>query len=65
MAHPWWKEGRKAAVEWWVTMTNGGADVTLAGEFLLVFDGQGLVRDLREYWHYSEGQIEPPPGWGE
>jgi hypothetical protein len=57
-------EGRRAAVEWWVTMRNGGADVTLAGEFLLVFDDQGLCRELREYWHFSEGRLEPPLGWG-
>jgi len=57
--------GRYAAVEWWVTMRNGGADVTLAGEFLLVFDEQGLCRELREYWHFNEGRIEPPSGWGE
>ncbi len=57
-------EGNRAAVEWWVTMRNGGMDVTLAGEFLLVFDESGLVQTLREYWHFSEGQLEPPLGWG-
>lgn len=56
--------GNRAAVEWWVTMRNGGMDVTLAGEFLLVFDEEGHVRTLREYWHFSEGQLEPPAGWG-
>ncbi len=57
--------GDHAAVEWWVTMRNGGMDVTLAGEFLLVFDESGLVKTLREYWHFSEGQLEPPAGWGD
>ena len=57
--------GNRAAVEWWVTMRNGGADVTLAGEFMLTFDESGLCQELREYWHFSEGQLAPPDGWGE
>ncbi len=57
--------GNRAAAEWWVTMQNGGADVTLAGEFMLTFDDSGLCSDLREYWHFSEGQLEPHAGWGE
>ena len=58
-------DGSRAAVEWWVTMRNGGADVTLAGQFLLVFDEHGLCRELREYWHFSEGQQQPQAGWGQ
>ncbi|CAN5462500.1 hypothetical protein BH09ACT4_BH09ACT4_13540 [soil metagenome] len=57
--------GNRAASEWWVTMLNGGAEVTLAGEFFLTFDEEGLCSDLREYWHYSEGRLAPPAGWGE
>jgi len=55
----------RAAVEWWVTLKNDGADITLAGEFYLLFDSDGLVRDLREYWHFGEGAIAPAAGWGE
>jgi len=58
-------DGRRAAVEWWVTMRNGGVDITLAGEFFLQFDEAGLCRDLREYWHFGEGRLTPQPGWGE
>ena len=58
-------QGDRAAVEWWVTMLNGGVEVTLAGEFLLRFADDGLCRELREYWHFSEGRLEPPAGWGE
>lgn len=58
-------DGNRAAVEWWVTMRNGGADVTLAGGFMLTFDGSGLCSDFREYWHFSEGRLEPHAGWGE
>lgn len=57
-------DGHRAAVEWWVTMRNGGAEVTLAGEFWLTFDESGLCRELREYWHFSEGRRVPPAGWG-
>jgi ketosteroid isomerase-like protein len=56
--------GSRAAVEWWVTLRNGGADVTLAGEFWLEFDDAGLCRTLREYWHYGEGRRTPPATWG-
>jgi len=57
--------GSQAAVEWWVTLRNNGAEATLAGEFFLVFDADGLVRELREYWHFSPGLLEPPAGWGQ
>lgn len=56
-------DGDRAAVEWWVTMRNDGFEMTLAGEFYLVFEGD-LVRELREYWHFGEGAIEAPEGWG-
>jgi hypothetical protein len=56
---------RRAAVEWWVNLRNAGAEITLAGEFLLVFARGGLCKSLREYWFFTEGRLEPPPGWGE
>jgi nuclear transport factor 2 (NTF2) superfamily protein len=58
-------DGNRVAVEWWVTMLNGGAEITLAGEFMLRFDENGLCRELREYWHVGEGRTRPPAGWGE
>jgi hypothetical protein len=57
-------ERRKAAVEWWANLRNGGADVTLAGEFMLTFARGGLCSSLREYWFFAEGRLSPPPGWG-
>jgi hypothetical protein len=56
--------GDRTAVEWWVTLVNAGVEITLAGEFMLRFDESGLCRDLREYWHFTEGKHTPPPGWG-
>ena len=47
-----------------MTLTNDGAPITLAGEFMLTFDESGLCRTLREYWHFAEGVQKPPPDWG-
>lgn len=58
-------DGDRAAVEWWVTLKNDGFELTLAGEFYLIFDESGLVRVLREYWHFAEGAPAPATGWGE
>jgi hypothetical protein len=55
---------RRAAVEFWVTMLNGGAEVTLTGILFLRFDADGLCEELREAWHFGEGCVGPPAGWG-
>ena len=52
--------GHQVAVEWWANLRNGGAPVTLAGEFFLSFAESGLCRELREYWAFTEGRVEPP-----
>jgi len=57
-------DGRRAAAEFWVTMRNGGAEVTLTGIMLLRFDGDGLCEELREAWHFAEGLLEPHSTWG-
>ena len=57
-------QGDRAAVEWWVTLENGGQPITLAGEFMLGFAEDGRCRELREYWHFAEGTRTPPDGWG-
>jgi ketosteroid isomerase-like protein len=56
--------GNRMAVEWWATLSNDGAPLTLAGEFLLVFADGGLCRELREYWVLTQSRVEPPDGWG-
>ena len=56
--------GRRAAVEWWANLRSGGAEITLAGEFMLTFTRRGRCRSLREYWFFAEGRQSPPPGWG-
>jgi ketosteroid isomerase-like protein len=57
--------GDRADVEFWTTMTVAGEPVTLAGCLILDFDASGRCRALREYWNFTAGTNEPPPGWGE
>jgi SnoaL-like domain len=54
----------RAAVEFWVTMTNGGSDVTLTGILMLLFADDGRCKELREAWHFEPGHHDPPEGWG-
>jgi hypothetical protein len=56
--------GNRTAVEWWTTLVNDGAPITLAGAFILTFDASGRCRRLREYWQFAPGTHEPKPGWG-
>jgi len=57
-------DGDRVAVEWWVTEMNGGEAATLAGIFLLTFEGD-KVADLREAFVKQSGKHEPHEGWGE
>jgi uncharacterized protein (TIGR02246 family) len=57
-------DGRRAAVEFWVRMLNGGAEVTLIGILFLRFAGDGRCRELRETWMFEPGDHAPHEGWG-
>jgi len=57
-------DGDRVALEWWTTMDNEGAPVTLPGCLLLRFGDDGLCRSLHEYYLFGEGSMEPPPEWG-
>jgi len=57
-------DGRRAAVEWWVTMLNAQAEVTLTGVLVLRFAPDGRCEELREAWHFEAGHQQPPDGWG-
>jgi hypothetical protein len=57
-------DGPRVAVEWWANLLNDGAPVTLAGEFLLLFDEHWRCRELREYWALTERRVNPPSDWG-
>jgi hypothetical protein len=58
------EDSRRAAVEWWVTMLNGGAEVTVTGVLVLRFADDGRCEELREAWFFEAGHHEPPEGWG-
>jgi hypothetical protein len=57
-------DGRRAAVEFWVTMLNGGAEVTLVGILFLRFAEDGRCEELRETWMFEPGDHPPHEGWG-
>jgi limonene-1,2-epoxide hydrolase len=57
-------DGRRAAVEFWVTMLNGGAEVTLVGILFLSFAEDGRCEDLRETYFFESGDHAPHAGWG-
>jgi hypothetical protein len=57
-------DGRRAAVEFWVRMLNGGAEVTLIGILFLRFADDGRCDDLRETWFFEPADHEPHEGWG-
>jgi len=55
---------RRAAVEFWVRMLNGGAEVTLIGILFLRFAEDGRCDELRETWFFESGDYAPHEGWG-
>jgi hypothetical protein len=57
-------DGRRAAVEFWVQMLNGGAEVTLVGILFLRFAEDGRCADLRETWIFDPAHRPPHEGWG-
>jgi hypothetical protein len=56
------EDGRRAAVEFWVRMLNGGAQVTLVGIPFLRFADDGRCEDLRETWLFEPGDYAPHEG---
>jgi hypothetical protein len=57
-------DGRRAAVEFWVRMLFHGEPKTLTGILFLRFAADGRCEDLRETWHFEDGDFPPHPGWG-
>jgi ketosteroid isomerase-like protein len=57
-------DARRAAVEFWVRMLNGGAEVTLIGILFLRFAADGRCEDLRETWFFEPADHAPHDGWG-
>jgi SnoaL-like protein len=57
-------DGRRAAIEFWVRMLKGGAQVTLIGILFLRFAEEGRCEELRETWLFEPGDYAPHEGWG-
>ena len=57
-------DGTRAAVEFWVRMLNGSAEVTLIGILFLRFAEDGRCEELRETWLFEPGDHAPHEGWG-
>jgi hypothetical protein len=57
-------DGGRAAVEFWVRMLSGGAEVTLVGILFLRFADDGRCEELRETWIFDPGDHAPHAGWG-
>ena len=58
------RDGRRAAVEFWVRMRSSGDEVTLIGILFLRFAEDGRCEDLRETWFFEPGDHTPHAGWG-
>jgi ketosteroid isomerase-like protein len=57
-------DGERVAVEFWTRMKNEGQPVTVLGCMLLRFADDGRCEELREYWHFEQGDHEAPALWG-
>jgi len=52
-------DGRRAAVSWWASLIEEGAEATLAGTSVLVFDADGLVTEQWDAWNQAGHRAEP------
>ena len=57
-------DGAEAAIAWWASLREEGANVTLAGTSLLRFDAEGLVIEQWDTWNVTKERRQPPTGWG-
>ena len=53
-------EGDRAAVTWWASLREDGADTSLAGTSVLRFDGDGLVAEQWDAWNVATERRDPP-----
>lgn len=53
----------RAAIAWWASLREEGADTTLAGTSLLRFTADGLVAEQWDTWNTIPERHDPPPRW--
>lgn len=54
-------DGDRAAISWWASLREEGADTTFAGTSNLRFDADGLVLEQWDTWDLDRSRREPPP----
>jgi SnoaL-like domain len=52
-------DGDRAAVSWWASLREAGAETTLAGTSVLRFDADGLVIEQWDAWNQLGERREP------
>lgn len=57
-------DGDRAAVSWWCSLREDGADATLAGTSVLRFDADGLVTEQWDAWNHLPRRRRPPADFG-
>lgn len=57
-------QGDRAAVSWWASLREEGADTTLAGTSVLRFDAEGLVIEQWDAWNTLDQRRDPPKDFG-
>lgn len=53
-------DGDRAAISWWASLVEDGAEATLAGTSVLRFDAAGLVISQWDAWNALDGRRDPP-----
>ena len=54
-------DGDRAAIAWWASLREEGADVTYAGTSVMRFDADGLVLEQWDSWNQLPERREPHP----
>jgi len=54
-------DGDRAAISWWASLQEDGAEVTLAGTSVLRFDAERLVVEQWDAWNAADGRRDPAP----
>lgn len=57
-------DGNRAAISWWASLREDGADATLAGTSVLRFDDDGRVIEQWDAWNLLDERRDPPSTWG-
>ena len=54
-------DGDRAAIAWWASLREEGADSTLAGTSVIRFDADGLVVEQWDSWNQLDRRRDPGP----